>query len=170
MGAPLPRTPGTQGERWPRSWISYERYRVIHERNLEALIAENLVTVDTTQFFSYREAGELEGVYLQGRVETAGGGVLYVFKRLDVRIRHGRPQVLTNLYTYHARVRLEGGAVDVFRYDNTHGEVETLHQHVYDSDGNMIAKEPLPLEELPPLSRIVRDVEFYARYLAGAGA
>lgn len=96
--------------------------------------------------------------------------MLYVFKRLDVRVRHGRPQVLTSLYTYHAQVRLEGGAVDVFRFDNSHRGAEGLHRHVYDSDGNMIAKEPLALEDLPPLSRIVRDVEFYARYLAEGAA
>ena len=105
---------------------------------------------------------------LGGRIETASAGALHIEKRLAVQTRHGRPHVLTTLYAYHAQVALEQGVIDIFRYDNCHGPADTLHRHVYDSEGNELGQEPVPLERLPPLSRIVRDVEFYARYLSGA--
>ena len=104
---------------------------------------------------------------LIGDIETSSGGALHVGKRLAVRRRRGRWQVLTRLYSYHARVQRNGRSLDVFRYDNAHGDALTLHRHVYDSEGNELAQEPVQLERLPPLSRIVRDVEFYARFLSG---
>ena len=109
----------------------------------------------------------LESVFLRGVFATTRGGVLHVEKRLAVRTRYGRPHVLTALYIYHAQVVRKGRLLDIFRYDNTHGGVETLHRHVYDAEGNILGRETVRLDELPPLSRIVRDVEFYARYLGG---
>ena len=109
----------------------------------------------------------LESVFLRGAFATTSGGVLHVEKRLAVRTRYGRPHVLTALYIYHAQVVRNGRLLDIFRYDNTHGGVETLHRHVYDAEGNVLGREPVRLDELPPLSRIVRDVEFYAHYLRG---
>ena len=52
---------------------------------------------------------------------------------------------------------------------STSRSADTLHRHAYDSEGTEVGEEPVALEELPPLSRIVRDVEFYARYLSGTG-
>ena len=109
----------------------------------------------------------LESVFLRGAFATTSGGVLHVEKRLAVRTRYGRPHVLTALYIYHAQVVRNARLLDIFRYDNTHGGVETLHRHVYDAEGNVLGREPVPVDELPPLSRIVRDVEFYARHLRG---
>ena len=105
---------------------------------------------------------------LIGDIETSSGGALHVRKRLAVRRRRGRWQVLTALYSYHAHVQRNGRFLNVFRYDNAHGDALTLHRHAYDSEGAEVGEEPVALEELPPLSRIVRDVEFYARYLSGA--
>ena len=105
---------------------------------------------------------------LIGDIETSSGGTLHVGKRLAARRRRGRWEVVTTLYRYHARVERHGRFLDVFRYDNAHGDTLTLHRHAYDSEGDELGQEPVPLERLPPLSRIVRDVEFYARYLSGA--
>ncbi len=167
MGRRLPEPRRTQGDRWPRRWIAYERYRVVHESSLEGLIAEGVVTVDGTRFIETQTLDGLARVDLIGHIETASGGILHVSKRLAVRRRYGRWHVLTALYNYHARVVRNGGFVDVFRYDNAHGDAGTLHRHIYDSDGTEIGEEPVRLDELPPLSRIVRDVEFYAHYLRG---
>lgn len=95
---------------------------------------------------------------------TASGGVLHVNNRLAVRMRRGRPQVLTILYRYHGRVLRDGPSVNVLRYDNTHGDLGTLHRHVYDDTGRSIRKEPLALEALPPLGDIVAEVERRARH------
>lgn len=109
-------------------------------------------------------------MYLQGAITTASGGVLHVRKRLAVRTRRGRTQVLTALYIYHGLVWRDGRAVDVLRYDNTHGDTSALHRHVFDGAGRDLGKEPLALEELPPLSDIVREVEARARRLRERGA
>ena len=105
-----------------------------------------------------------------GEFETAGGGLLHMRKRLDVRTPYGRPQVLTVFYSYHGRVRERrgGGSVDVFRYDNTHGDTDALHRHRYDDNGRSLGKEPVALEALPPLGDIVAEVERHARRLRRA--
>lgn len=99
-------------------------------------------------------------VYLRGAITTASGGVLHVHKRLVMRTRRGRPQVLTALYIYHALVRRDDGAtVDLLRYDNSHGDTGMLHRHVFDDAGRALREEPIALEALPPLSEVVREVE-----------
>ena len=110
-------------------------------------------------------------MFLSGEIETASGGVLHVHKRLDVRMRRGRPQVLTALYNYHALVwREDGATVDLLRYDNSHGDTGTLHRHVFDDAGRTLREEPIALEELPPLSEVVREVEDHVRRWRERGA
>ena len=96
---------------------------------------------------------------------TASGGVLHVNNRLAVRMWRGRPQVLTSLYRFHGRVASQRASIDVLRYDNTHGDTDALHRHVYDDNGRGIRKEPLALERLPPLGDLVAEVERRARRL-----
>ena len=96
---------------------------------------------------------------------TASGGVLHVRKRLDVRTPYGRPQVLTAFYGYHGRVASQRASIDVLRYDNTHGDTDALHRHVYDDNGRGIRKEPIAPERLPPLGDLVAEVERRARRL-----
>ena len=163
----LPRPPSVAGGPWPRRWIAYERYRIVHESSIESLIAEGIVSSDRTSFYDRVEAGRLARVLLTGRIETVSGGILHIEKRLATQVRYGRPHVLTSLYAYHAQTMLTRGAIDIFRYDNCHGPADTLHRHNYDGQGHELGEEPVSLEELPPLSRIVRDVEFYARYVSG---
>ena len=103
--------------------------------------------------------------FLRGAITTASGGELHVNKRLAVRTRHGRLQVLTALYNYHGLVRRGGRLVDVVRYDNAHGDTGTLHRHVYDDEGRELGTEPVAPERLPPLDDVVREVEQYARQL-----
>ena len=86
-------------------------------------------------------------------------------KRLDVRTPYGRPQVLTAFYGYHGRVVSQGASIDVFRYDNTHGDMSTLHLHRFDDNGRSIRKEPLAPERLPPLGDLVAEVERRSRRL-----
>ena len=110
-------------------------------------------------------------MFLRGEIETASGGVLHVNKRLVVRMRRGRPQVLTALYIYHALVRRDDGAtVDLLRYDNSHGDTGTLHRHVFDDAGRTLGEEPIALEALPPLSEVVREVEDHVRRWRQRGA
>ena len=155
---------GAPEERWPRDWISWERYRILHENRIEALIREGIIVRNEVRF---RDPHWVDGV-LQARVEgeigTASGGVIHVLEWLAVRTRHGRPQVRATRYGYHGRVRVRGGgSVDVVRYDNTHGDTDTLHRHAFNDSGRDIGKEPLAPERLPPLGDIVAEVERHAR-------
>lgn len=156
---------GSGKDRWPREWIAYERYRIVHESNVAALIAEGVVTDDDTHFSDTRHRGEVTQAFLRGAITTASGGVLHVNKRLAVRTRRGRLQVLTALYNYHGLARRGGRLVDVVRYDNAHGDTGTLHRHVYDDEGRELGTEPVAPERLPPLDDVVREVEQYARQL-----
>ena len=112
----------------------------------------------------------LTQAFLRGAITTASGGVLHVNKRLAVRTRRGRPQVLTALYNYHGLARRGDRLVDVLRYDNAHGDTGTLHRHVYDDEGRELGTEPVALERLPPLDGVVREVERHARRLRGLPA
>ena len=108
--------------------------------------------------------GVLEASF-EGDIETASGGVIHVREWFAVRTRHGRLQVRATLYRYHGRVRGRrgGGSIDVLRYDNTHGDMSTLHRHRFDDDGRSLGREPLALDQLPPLGDIVAEVERRAR-------
>ena len=170
MAGHLRQPEGAPEKRWPRRWVSYERYRIVHENRLEALIREGVVVRDDTRFSETREAETATDAFLSGEIETASGGVLHVLKRLVMRTRRGRTQVLTALYIYHALVWRDGEVVDLVRYDNSHGDTGALHRHVFDSAGRDLGKEPLALEELPPLSDVVREVEDRARRLREGGA
>lgn len=165
MAGHLRHPQGTPEKRWPRRWVSYERYRIVHENRIEALIREGVVVRDDTRFSETRKAETATDAFLSGEIETASGGVLHVFKRLVMRTRRGRTQVLTALYIYHALVRRDGEVVDLVRYDNSHGDTGTLHRHVFDGAGRALGEEPIALEELPPLSGVVREVEARARRL-----
>lgn len=91
-------------------------------------------------------------------------------KRFAVRTRRGRPLVFTALYSYHGRAVRGDRLVNVIRYDNAHGDTETLHRHVYDDEGRELGTEPVAPERLPPLDEVVREVERHARRLRGRGA
>lgn len=163
MAQRLRQPEGSGRNRWPREWIAYERYRIVHESNVAALIAEGVVTGDGARFSEHPERGAFTDAFLRGAITTANGGVLHVNKRLAVRTRRGRPQVLTALYSYHGRAARGGRLVNVVRYDNTHGDTGTLHRHVYDDEGRELGTEPVALERLPPLDGVVREVERHAR-------
>ena len=145
--------------RWPRGWHNYDNYRVTHDNHMDALVEEGVVVRDTLTFRENRDAaGRLVEVNLRGRIETANGGVLVVNKWLDVR-HAPRAEVRTHEYAYHAFVRAAPRRRDLFRYDNCHGGLETLHRHAFGPDGNPTGIEPVAHDELPPLDQIIRETE-----------
>ena len=167
----LPDPPTPEDARWVRDWQIYDQYRVVYENNMDALVSEGIVTRDTVAFVeSYSRAGALVAVNVRGRVETASRAVLTVNKWLNVELRHGgRVCVLTREYDYHGYVRRVGGNQDVFRYDNCHGEGGTLHRHAYDAAGGAVSIAPVAPERMPTLALVIREAEFYAKYLQAAG-
>lgn len=128
---------------------------------MDTLVAEDVVVRDTQTFRENKRGGRLFEVNLRGRVYTANGGVLVVNKWLEVRYR-SRAEVRTREYAYHAFARAQPRRRDLFRYDNCHGGLDTLHRHHYDERGEQSFVEPISHEELPPLSEIIRETEYAA--------
>ena len=136
---------------------------------MTALIEETVVLNDSVRFYEYENVrGELVEINVMGRVETTSGAILSVNKWLEVGYPHGsRISVRTREYSYHAHVRTAGARADVFRYDNCHGGMDTLHRHAYDDEGAE-AGDPAPIaaDQMPPLNIVIREAEFYAVHLA----
>ena len=123
---------------------------------METLRSEGIVVDDSVEFVEhYDSRGHLVKVRIEGRVSTASGAVLAVEKWLEVRHRH-RAEVRTIEYAYHAFLRRSAGEVDLFRYDNCDGGLETLHRHHFDSMGNETHVLPIDHEQLPFLSEIIK--------------
>ena len=110
--------------------------------------------------------GLLELVQLDGLVYTRDGGVLETHKRLRVAYRRGTPYVSTAEYVYMALWRARGRSQRLFRYDNSHGAVETLHRHSYDTEGNASGEEPIDPERMPYMDDVIRATAWLAGYLA----
>ena len=93
---------------------------------------------------------------LSGRVETATGPILSVEKRYEVRYVRGRPEVRTAEYRYHAF--LPGPPVrNLFRYDNCHGGLDTLHRHAFDADGREQGFAEIAHDAMPWLSEVIEE-------------
>ena len=100
---------------------------------------------------------------LTGRVVTASGAVLSVEKTYEVRQRgrrRERTEVRTQEYRYHAW--LPGPPFrDLFRYDNCHGGLDTLHCHRYSPDGAELELEDIPHDEMPWLSEVIEETQHF---------
>ena len=153
--APAP-PPPARGER-PRGWHEYGNYRLVHRNQMDRLIASGIVSADEAEFGEETDArGEIGKARLGGRVHTASGAVLSVEKEFEVRYRRGRAEVRTVEYRYHTW--LPGPPRrDLFRYDNCHGGLDTLHRHGYGADGR--EEEPVPAAHaaLPWLSEAIEE-------------
>src|SRR5690606_29795339 len=97
------------------------------------------------------ERGRLRDVFLEGRVETASGAILSVAKQLRARYNaENRAEVRTAEYAYHAFISLDEGERSLFRYDNSHGGLDTIHRHEFRPDGSAGPIVDLSHDELPP--------------------
>jgi len=80
--------------------------------------------------------------------------------------------VQTREYSYHGRFtpgpRRKGQ--DVFRYDNCHGGLDTLHRHRFDTEGIQRGQDAVAIDVMPNLREVIQEVEFYAVYLRGLSA
>ena len=126
---------------------------------MDTLRNEGVVIRDTLQFLEKIDPKSgLEQVNLRGRVVTASGGILIVNKWLNVR-KESHIEVLSSLYRYQALLRRPRTRPEqIFRYDNCHGGVETLHRHCFEA-GIETGIVGVAHEELPPLSDIIREAE-----------
>ena len=152
---PRPDVPARGSRR--RGWHEYRDYQLVHENQLERLTAGGTVTSDSLVFEERVAGTRLLTLRLHGRVETATGPILSVEKRYEVRdVRPGRPEVRTAEYRYHAF--LPGPPVrNLFRYDNCHGGLDTLHRHAFGADGREQGFAEIAHDAMPWLSEVIEE-------------
>ena len=134
---------------------------------MDSLFEQGVVVRDTLTFREISRHGELFRINLRGRVHTASGGVLVVNKWLEV-CDHRQAEVPTFEYAYHAFLRRPPPRRDLFRYDNCHGGLDTLHCHRYGAPEGPVSLEPIAHDELPWLSEIIRETESAAAAILSA--
>lgn len=132
---------------------------------MRALEREYPVRRDSTRFYETFDADELIQVNVKGRVITWSRAHVRVNKWLEVSSEHGQLRVRTREYAYHANLRLNGEWQDLFRYDNCHGGLGTLHRHEFDSDGEQVQVSETAPDEMPPLAIVIREAEYVASQL-----
>ena len=125
------------------------------------VVAEDLAFTETVQ-----RDGLLGVVRLDGFVYTRDDGVLVTHKQLRVEYRRGAPYVSTSRYGYMAMRRRGGVTQPLFRYDNAHGGIETLHQHFFDHAGEPAGQESVDPEIMPYMDDVIRATAWLAGYLA----
>ena len=154
----------------PRGWHEYGNYRLVHRNQMDRLIASGVVIADESDFAEVTGArGEIARAKLTGRIHIAGGVVLNVSKIFEVRYRRGRLEVRTDEYRYHAW--LPGPPRrDLFRYDNCHGGLDTLHRHGYGPDGRELDPLPVAHADLPWLSEVIEEAQRLGAASGPAGA
>ena len=134
---------------------------------MDILYDEGVVLADDLRFTESEGRDRLiELVQFDGLVYTRDGGVLETHKRLRVEYRRGAPCVSTAEYVYMALRRSGGRSQPLFRYDNSHGDVMTLHRHRFDHDGGSAGVEPVDPERMPFMDDVIRATAWLASYLA----
>lgn len=163
----LPDPPAPAGNRWPRGEVDYQEFLSVLENRLGRLEAEGLIVESRLSFRETMHRGRLLDVNLLGWVRTASGGRLHVNELLSVLHRAGAgPAVVTREYAYHGRVVIgQGAGQQLFRYDNCHGGLDTLHVHRFDMDGFEVLIEPVEPDRLPGLADVIRQTEYLAAYV-----
>lgn len=131
---------------------------------------EGLITSNSVRFLESALHGRLVKVNVRGRVVTANGAEITVNKWLKAQQgEQGRDEVKTSEYDYHAIIRHPDGTTQsIFRYDNCHGDVETLHRHHYDIDGDEDREheEAIAHDAMPVLDVVIREADDLAAWLA----
>jgi hypothetical protein len=135
---------------------------------MEALYAEGIVTEDSLEFVeSVDLRGQLLRVDVRGDVFTASGAILAVAKELAVANDPHGTTVRTVEYAYAAYTRFPPPPRVLFRYDNCHGGMDTLHRHHFDVEGNPAEVRAIADSAMPVLSDVIREAEWYADYCNG---
>lgn len=150
----------------PRDWHGYGGYQRTHRAYMDSLIESGIVHADGLAFSEDRNAsGRIMRAWLRGRVLTASGAVLSVSKQFEARYQGGRARVRTLEYRYHAW--LPGPPQrDLFRYDNCHGGLDTLHRHSYRADGSELPQEMIEHDYLPTLNVVIEETDEFGAMAA----
>ena len=163
---PRPEPPPGSASAWPRAWIAYDEYRLIHDRYIEVLYREGIVESDNLVFTEVAEGRKLRQVHLEGEIVCALGVRVRVSKWLDVRQATDGVEVLSTFYQYHAWRPRAGRRREqpLIRYDQAH---EALHRHRFEPTGASLPPQALSLEAMPRLDAVVREAVEIAVHWGG---
>ncbi|TAJ17316.1 MAG: hypothetical protein EPO65_11400 [Dehalococcoidia bacterium] len=148
----------------PRNWHNYDDYRLVHERQMDALVQRGVIVAENVEFREQYSSitQELERVRVIGRITLSSGALLDVDKWLGVRDHNGRPEVIADVYAYHAWVvEPDGTELPIFRYDNSDDDdLASLHRHRYYTDGTQRERtEAVPHDRMPYLSEVIEEAD-----------
>ena len=134
---------------------------------MDILYDEGVVVLDHLTFTeTVRADGRLGVVRLDGLVYTRDDGVLVTHKQLAITYRRSTPYVSTSRYGYMAMRRVNDRTQPLFRYDNAHGGVETLHRHFFDHAGRPAGQEDVDPQRMPYMDDVIRATAWLADYVA----
>ena len=148
----------------PRNWHNYADYRVVHERQTDALVERGVVVTQTLEFLEQYSSvtRALERVHLAGRIALSSGALMDIDKWLGVRDHNGRAEVVTDVYSYHAwMVDSEGAEFPILRYDNADDDdLASLHRHRFYTDGTQRERtEPVAADRMPYLNEVIEEAD-----------
>lgn len=139
-------------------WNSYDNYREVHERRLEAHPFVDHDRTEPLKFDFYEINGEI-WLVVEGIIYCKHGVVLEVTKWLETRLsgrRYQQIQVRGAFYRYNAHL---AGRHTILRYDNSH-DPDEYHVHRYDlRTGAIIDRRSLTRNEFPHISEVLDELQ-----------
>jgi hypothetical protein len=144
---------GPRGSEWPRDWLDFDHYQVVHARYMDVLYRDGFVHSDSLAFTLFTLHGAVRQVSLEGVICCSNDVDIEVTKYMDTRMSGRRLQVLSTYYRYHAYRPLKGGG-PVLRYDCAH---DHLHYHRFDPAGTQVRYDSLAFADMPRLDSVVRE-------------
>lgn len=158
---PAHETPQT-GSGWPRDWLDFDEYQLVHQRYLDVLLRDGFVESVALSFTRLRGAdGAVNQVLLEGVIYCACDVAIEVTKFMDADVSDGRLRVISTYYKYHAWRPGRSGE-SLIRYDQAH-DARHPHYHRFDPKGHMVSYADLSLEQMPRLDAVVREAVDLAR-------
>ncbi|MFN0093198.1 MAG: hypothetical protein ACKVVT_00255 [Dehalococcoidia bacterium] len=150
-----PPAPRRSPSAWPRGWLSFESYLLVHDQRLDALYREGLLESDDLVFERQGDRQSPIQIKLSADLIQCRSGVrARVLKWMAVRDGLSGIEVLTVFYQYQAwRVAESGPSAPLVRYDQAHGR---MHVHRFDAVAGEYV-EDLDIDHIPRLDDFLRE-------------
>lgn len=161
-GVPPAHSLARTGSSWPRGWLDFDDYQVVHDRYLDVLIRDGFVeSVHLNFTLLLGGDGAIAQVELRGVVHCSDAVSVDVTKFMDTRYVSGRLEVISTYYRYHAwRPGRDGEPL--IRYDQGHDDPHP-HYHRFDHRGELIRYDDLTFDTMPRLDAVIREAVDLAR-------
>jgi hypothetical protein len=135
-------------------WNGLDGYLLIHDKRIadfDHFIVDNGLRHTVTPTV----------VTWDGIIRFQGGIEVKVEREQAARTNHGRLQVRTETYSYHAYRRVGRRTTNIIRYDNAHpyaGHPDAHHRHRYEPDGTEGPVEHVGHDDWPTLGDVIQEL------------